>query len=230
MRASPLVLVTSTTEVIGGCSRVTVNEAYTSAVADAGLIPVVLPPVSAAVATQALSGVAGLVLTGGEDIDPRHYHEHPHSTTGTAHAARDACEIALVRAAHERRIPTLAICRGPHILNVALGGSLIQDIPSAHPRGTGRVHSVAIDADSRLSSIVGETSLRVSSSHHQAIDRVAPGVRVVGTSPDGIIEAIESGDPSWWMIGVQWHAEDLTATDEDWDRRLFAGFAERLHG
>jgi putative glutamine amidotransferase len=105
---------------------------------------------------------------------------------------------------------------------------LIQDIPSRHPRGRGRVHAVELDADSRLSSVLAETRIRASSSHHQAIGRVAAGLRVVGTSPDGIIEAIEAIDPGWWIVGVQWHAEELTHTDEDWDRRLFAAFADEV--
>jgi putative glutamine amidotransferase len=226
MPLAPLVLVTATTEVVDGCARVSVHEAYTAALVAAGLIPVILPPTSPAVATAALGGVAGLVLTGGEDIDPRHYHEDPHPATGAPHAVRDGYELALVRAAHERRVPTLALCRGAQIVNVALGGAVIQDIPRQHPRGTGRVHAVELDAASRLASVLGETRIRANSSHHQAIGRTAPGLRVVGTSPDGIVEAIEAVDPTWWMLGVQWHPEELTATLEHWDRRLFAAFAD----
>jgi gamma-glutamyl-gamma-aminobutyrate hydrolase PuuD len=109
MALAPCVLVTSTTEVVGGWSRVSVNEAYTDALVAVGLIPLILPPVSQGVATAALGDVAGLVLTGGEDIDPRHYHETPDPASGPPYVARDACEIALARAASERRVPTLAI-------------------------------------------------------------------------------------------------------------------------
>jgi putative glutamine amidotransferase len=230
MPSPPFVLVTSTTEVIDGCSRICLNEAYTEALVASGLIPLILPPVSPVAATAALSDVAGLVLTGGEDIDPRHYHEDPHPATGAPHAARDACEIALARAAHARRVPTLAICRGAQIVNVALGGSLIQNIPSAHPRGSERVHAVDLDTDSRLSSILAGTHIHANSSHHQAIGRAAASLRVVGMSPDGIVEAIEAIDPAWWMVGVQWRAEKLTATGEDWDRRLFSAFADEVRG
>ena len=231
MPTSPLVLVTSTTEVIDGTTRVSVNEAYTAALIANGLIPVVLPPSSAAVATAALGEVAGLVFTGGgaEDIDPRHYHEAPHCATVAPHSARDACDLALARAAYERRIPTLAICRGAQIVNVALGGALVQDIPPSHPRGRGRVHAVELVPDSRLASIIAENGIRVPSSHHQAIGRTGAGVRAVGMSPDGIVEAVEAVDSTWWMIGVQWHAEELTDTDEDWDRRLFRAFASAVN-
>jgi putative glutamine amidotransferase len=225
MPIAPLVLVSATTERVDGGSRVRVDEAYTNALVASGLVPVILPPVSPAIAAAALAGMAGLVLTGGEDIDPRHFHEAPHPATGAPHAARDRYELALARAAAERRVPTLAICRGAQIVNVALGGTLVQDIPPQHPKGRTRVHGVAVDADSRLASILGATCMRANSSHHQAIGRMAPGLRVVGTSPDGIVEAIEAVDPAWWMVGVQWHPEELTAADEDWDRRLFAAFA-----
>jgi putative glutamine amidotransferase len=152
------------------------------------------------------------------------------------HTARDAYEIALARVAHERRIPTLAICRGAHLMNVALGGSLLQDIPSQwlggeHPRSTHRaerVHGVELDPDSRLAKIFAECTITASSSHHQGIASVPPALRVIGKSPDGIIEALESSDSAWWMMAVQWHPEHLTETDEDWDRRLFAAFANEV--
>ena len=225
MPTAPLVLVTATTDAAAGSARVGVPAAYTDALVAVGLIPVVLPPVPAAVAAAALDCVAGLVLTGGEDIDPRHYHEPAHPATGAPHAARDACELALAREAHARRVPTLAICRGAQIVNVALGGALIQDVSPRHPRGVERVHAVELDASSRLASIVAAARVCANSTHHQAIGRAGQGLRVVGTSPDGVVEAIEAADPAWWMMGVQWHPEDLTETDEDWDRRLFAAFA-----
>jgi putative glutamine amidotransferase len=237
MPSAPLVLVTASTTVVDGRTRVHVDETYTNALVAAGLIPVVLPPVEPTVATTALRDVAALVLTGGEDIDPRWFDEAPHPAAGASHPARDACEIALVRAARERRIPTLAICRGAHLVNVALGGSLLQDIPSqrpgavAHPRSAhraDRVHGVALELGSRLAAIVADAAITASSSHHQAIARPAPSLRVVGTSPDGIVEAVEPTDPAWWMVGVQWHPEDLTETVEDWDRRLFAAFADAV--
>ena len=175
------------------------------------------------------------MLTGGEDVDPTRYGESRLAATGEPHQPRDEYELALARAAHEQRVPTLAICRGAQVVNVALGGTLIQDIPSQHPgdihhdpagKRAERVHRVDIDSTSRLADIVAETSITTNSSHHQSVDRVAPGLRVTARAKDGIVEAIESTDPAWWMIGVQWHPEELTATPEDWDRRLFAAFAD----
>ena len=237
MPFAPFVIVTSTTEIIRGVSRVRVNEAYTNALVAFELIPIVLPPIDAAKAAASLDSVAGLVLTGGEDMDPARYGESPISATGQPHQARDAYEIALARIAHELRVPTLAICRGAQVMNVALGGTLIQDIPSQHPSAIShdpagkraeRTHRVDIDSNSRLADIVAETSISTNSSHHQSVDRIAAGLRVTACAQDGIVEAIESTDPAWWMISVQWHPEELTTTPEDWDRRLFSAFATEV--
>lgn len=237
MTYAPFVIVTSTTEIIRGVSRVRVNEAYTIALAAVDLIPIVLPPMSAVGAAAALTDVAGLVLTGGEDIDPKFFGEAPHAATGAPHHARDAYELALARRAYELRVPTLAICRGIQVMNVALGGSLVQDIPTqcetdidheAKGKRAERVHDLRIERDSRLSEIVGARDIRVNSSHHQAIAHVAPELAMTARSPDGVIEAVEPRDPAWWMVGVQWHPEELTATPEDWDRRLFQAFADEV--
>jgi putative glutamine amidotransferase len=231
----PFVLVTSTTEIIRGVPRVRVNEAYTDALAASGLVPVVLPPIHPALAVTTLGQAAGLVLTGGEDMDPALFGEAAHPAAGTPHAARDAYELALARAAAERRLPTLAICRGIQLLNVALGGTLVQDIPTQRPghvahdpegKRDERVHRVTLDAHSTLAGVVGAATIKTNSSHHQAVDRVAPTLRVTGRSDDGIVEAVEPADGRWWMIGVQWHPEELTGTPEDWDRRIFDAFAE----
>jgi len=89
---------------------------------------------------------------------------------------------------------------------------------------------VNIRSDSRLARIVGATSISINSSHHQSVDKVGRGLHVIASSPDGITEALEPTDPAWWMIAVQWHPEELTATPEDWDRRLFAAFADAVRG
>jgi putative glutamine amidotransferase len=237
MTFAPFVIVTATTEIIRDLPRVRVNEAYTDALSTVGLVPMVLPPIDPTVAAASLVDVAGLVLTGGEDIDPAHFGQARHPATQDAHAARDRYELALAHAAWERRIPTLAICRGAQVLNVALGGTLVQDIPTQRagsadhaPEGkrAERVHPVEIERESHLARIVGTTSIATNSSHHQSVDRVGRGLRVVGSSPDGIVEALEPTDPAWWMVAVQWHPEELTATPEDWDRRLFAAFADAV--
>jgi putative glutamine amidotransferase len=233
----PLVILTATTESLRGRSRVRVNEAYTNALASVGLVPLILPPVATSMATAALDGVAGLVLTGGEDVGAEHFGQTSHPAMGTTHAGRDEYELALALSALERRLPTLAICRGAQVMNVALGGTLLQDIPSLRPeaanhdlsaRRTERVHGLSIEPGSGLANIVGDTSISVNSSHHQAVDRVAPGLRATAASPDGIVEALEPAVGGWWMIAVQWHPEELTATPEPWDRNLFSAFAEAV--
>ena len=232
---APFVIVTATTETIRGRSRVRVNEAYTDALVSVGLIPIILPPINPVTAAAAMTDIAGLVLTGGEDVDPRYFGEEPRPETGAPHHGRDAYEIALARTAHERRVPTLAICRGAQVMNVALGGSLVQDIATqkhgalnhdASDRRNDRVHEVEVDRRSRLAGIVGATQIFTNSSHHQSVDRVGEGLHAVAKSPDGIVEGVEATDRAWWMVAVQWHPEELTTTVEDWDRRLFAAFAD----
>jgi putative glutamine amidotransferase len=180
-----------------------------------------------------------LVLTGGEDVNPTRYGEAPHPALGRISDERDAAEIALVHAARELQLPTLAICRGAQILNVALGGTLVQDIPRQvgaeinHDPDTPRTspsHGVEIATDSRLARAVGVTHMRVNSVHHQAIRRLASTLRVVATAPDGVIEGVETPpDDPWWCVGVQWHPEDLFERSE-LDARLFSALAGAIAG
>lgn len=236
MPSPPLVALTATTATSDGIVRVRTNAAYVRALEAAGLVPLVLPPLNAAHADRALDAVSGLVLTGGEDVAPWRYGEPPHRALGTVNEARDAFELALIAAAHDRSLPTLAICRGIQVLNVALGGTLVQDIPSQcpaallHAPGDGRamrVHEIAVDSGSRLAEVLEADRLSVNSAHHQAIGRVADGLRVTARAADGIIEGAEWDVDAWWAVGVQWHPEELTETPEPWDRGLFASFAAR---
>ncbi len=228
MARAPFVLVTGTTEWDHGRSRILVDEAYTNALLAVGLVPLILPPVDPAIAVASLSGLAGLVFTSGEDIGAHCFGQQPHPASGTPHPLRDAYEIALAREAYKLRIPTLALCRGAQIVNVAFGGTIVQDIPAGHPRGRGRVHEVNIDGDSRLASVLGARTIVANSTHHQSIDQPGTGLEIVGRSPDGIVEVVEHRDRTWWMVAVQWHPETLTDTVEDWDRRLFTAFAEEI--
>ena len=230
------VAVTATTEIIRGALRVRVNAAYTAALAAAGLIPIVVPPLPALAAPAILDGVSGLLVTGGEDVAPARYGELPHPTV-EPHEERDEIEIALVTEARRRGLPTLAICRGIQVVNVALGGTLVQDIPSqytgaiAHDppesRDT-RVHEVRVDPQSRLAEALGTDRLLTNSFHHQALARVANELCVTARASDGIIEGAESANDDWWMLAVQWHPEELTQTAEPWDRNLFAAFANAV--
>jgi len=236
-RKSPIVAITATSERVKDSTRVRVNRAYTDAIVAAGLIPLVVPPLPPEMVPAILDAVAGLVLTGGEDVDPAYFDAVRHSATGTANDDRDQCELALAREAAARHLPTLAICRGVQVLNVALGGSLIQDIPTER-RGavnhdsktsrSSRVHTVDVAAGSRLGGIVGLREISTNSFHHQSVDRLAAGLCTVATSADGVVEGVECTDRAWWMVGVQWHPEELTATAEDWDRKLFAAFADAV--
>ena len=228
-----LVAVTGTPEIIRGALRVRVNASYTDALVQVGLVPLVVPPLGASAATDVLGGVAGLVITGGEDVAPKRYDEPPHPTV-QAHEGRDESEIALILEARRRRLPTLAICRGIQVVDVALGGSLVQDIPSQWPNAINhdpggdrdaRVHEVRVEPRSRLARALGAERLMTNSFHHQALARVASELCVTARSTDGVIEGAESADADWWMLAVQWHPEELTHTAEPWDRNLFAAFA-----
>jgi len=230
----PAVAVTATTESIRGVLRVRANASYTDSLHSARLRPFILPLLDPGDADAMLDGMDGLVLTGGEDIDPRHYGLRAHPALGDVHAGRDSFELALVRAAMARRLPTLAICRGIQIANVALGGTLVQDLPSEWPgalqhEGTWprdqRVHGVRVEARSRLAKSLGAEKLTVNSFHHQAVASLAPGLTAVAHAPDGVIEGVEWTGDDWWMLGVQWHPEELTGTTESWDRDLFLAFA-----
>ena len=196
-----------------------------------------------------LEGVSGLLLTGGQDIHPRHWDpSEPVHLRAEVDDKRDFLEIPLVRQAWELGLPILGICRGEQILNVALGGSLIQDVPDhfgcprdLHQHGSaqdpGELHPVQLEAGSTLSGLLGPGSVPVNSRHHQAVQRLAPGLRLAATEPrtrkDGevLVEGLESADPARWVIGVQWHPEDLAERPDaagEAARRLFRAFAERL--
>jgi putative glutamine amidotransferase len=234
MTSAPPVAVTATTEIIRDVPRTRANVSYTEAARAAGLRPFILPVLGPEDAEAMLDGMAGLILTGGEDVDPAHYGSAPHPALGDVHAGRDAFELALVRAARARRLPTLAICRGVQVANVALGGTLLQDLPSERPTGiahdgswarSARVHELRVAVGSRLAEAIGVTNATTNSMHHQAIARLADGLRAVAHAPDGVVEGVEWTGDDWWMAGVQWHPEELVATTEDWDRALFAAFA-----
>ena len=188
---------------------------------------------------QALAGIGGLMLTGGDDVAPSRYGERPHATVVEAEPGRDEFEIALIAAARARDLPIFAICRGVQVLNVACGGTLVQDIPSevagalthslAVPQHQSYdlAHEVWVDKDSLLARLMRERlvdeALEVNSRHHQAVKKVAAGFIVSATAPDGVIEAIE--DPkARFCLGVQWHPENFFRTGEF--RALFEGFLE----
>lgn len=223
----------------GHPTRIGLDDAYVRALQAAGLVPLIVPPsLSPEEARVLVAGVAGIVLSGGEDIDPARYGAARHPATQAPHHGRDATELALAAAAREARRPLLGICRGLQLLNVALGGTLVQDLPGerpgniAHARDDAagqRVHGLTVTAGSRLAAATVDLAITVNSLHHQAVDRLAPSLRATAHAPDGVIEAVESTD-DWWVLAAQWHPEELTDDAEPWDRALFAAFAKACEG
>lgn len=212
---------------------------YLKAFENARIVPVVVAPLADVSAAAALlDRVDAVLLTGGSDVNPSLYGELPNPMLGSVSDVRDRWEVALIRAARARAVPLLAICRGAQILNVALGGTLFQDLPSQHPSDinhdpdqprTSRSHSVELQAESRLGRAAGATRIEVNSVHHQSIRRPADELRIVATAPDGVIEGVETAaDSPWWCVGVQWHPEDLAESRESWDRNIFAAFVAAM--
>jgi len=232
----PIVAVSAAIRSERGVPYAHLRTTYLTALENARLVPVVAAPLNDPTAADALvERVDALVLTGGADLNPALYGEPAHPMLGAVSDIRDHWEIALVNAAKRHGTPLLAICRGVQVLNVALGGSLIQDLPSQRPGDinhdpdrprSSRTHPVETQSESRLARAIGLTSLEVNSVHHQSIERVADELRVVAVAPDGVIEGVESAaDSPWWCVGVQWHPEDLIGTTESWDRDIFSAFA-----
>ncbi len=214
--------------------RVRINEAYGRAIAQAGGVPLILSPgESAAHADLLVDAVDALLLSGGEDIDPSLYGEAAHPSVVAPNPVRDSAELALIAAARSARLPVLAICRGLQLINVAHGGTLVQDIetqlPGAIPhklrdQRRERVHEVKVEDDSLLAAALGTRRLAVNSVHHQAPRTIGAGWRVVARANDGLVEGLEWSGDGWWAVGVQWHPEELTDSQEPWERALFAAF------
>jgi len=198
--------------------------AYVQAVADAGGAPLLVPPAGDAVA-PALAVLDGLLLAGGADLDPAGYGAEPHPQTTGLRPGRDAAERALVDAALGAGLPVLGVCRGMQLLNVALGGTLVQHLPDVvgheghrGPPGEFAEHEVRLEAGSRVGRALGEV-VAVRSYHHQGVARVAGALRVAGRAPDGAVEALEH-DELPFVVGVLWHPE---AGD---DPRLFEALVQ----
>ena len=204
--------------------------AYTRMVKEAGGLPVILSPIPKVDVPGLLNRIDGLLMTGGGDIGPAQYGGISHAAVYGVDPERDEFEIALAVEAAARRMPMLAICRGMQVLNVAKGGTLIEDIatndPEALPhRVEGKeayqgIQEVTVADGSTTAAALGTTVLRVNSVHHQGIRDLAPSFRVTATTPDGVVEAYEAVDTSWPLLAVQWHPEWLPADAPS--HRLFA--------
>lgn len=231
---------TSATRPLGSFVRADLD--YVAGVEQAGGIPVVLPPLSGdprGAARAMVRGLDGLLLSGGTDMHPEAYGEEPHPALAQTIPERDAFELEIFSLALERGLPVFGICRGMQLMNVALGGTLYQDLPAqfgergvdhsqTDPKWVPR-HAVELARGSRMGEFSGAESMNVNSYHHQAVKRLADGLAVVGRSEDGVIEALESRDFSErWLIGVQWHAEAMRGSSEGGvsQRALFEAHVE----
>ncbi len=204
------------------------NSEYFDGVESIGAVPLLLPPVNHEETLEAaLDRMDGLILSGGPDTPPWRYGQAARAETHPVHPRRDLFDQRLIQAALKRRMPILGICHGCQLLNVYFGGTLIQHLPTAHHhQRTGRPrlrHIVNISHGTRLASILGTGPLEVNSSHHQAVDQTATGIRISAISDDGVIEAIEPLD-DLPVIGVQWHPEEML--DSPQQMKLFCWLAD----
>jgi len=210
----------------GERDRAFVYTTYVDSLRRAGAIPVLIPP-QPENAAEVVGDLDGLLLAGGDDCDPAAYGEPRHPTVEPMDPRRQDNDLSLARVARERGIPTLGICLGVQVMNVAAGGTLIQhiesDIDHASEPSDRHRHDVAIDGGTRLARILGERELEVNSSHHQAIKEIGDGLRVTAHAPDGIVEGLE--DPRHpFYLGVQWHPEDMSG--ETSASAIFGAFVE----
>jgi putative glutamine amidotransferase len=208
-----------------------INNAYLEALSQAGANPVLLPLGSGLPAN--LDWVDGVLLPGGIDIEPQRYGQETHPTS-EVDPEQDRLDFQLIAYAVRRQLPVLGICRGLQVLNVGLGGTLVQDLPSqrpseiGHPRQGERsflAHLIRIEKGSRLHAILGGDEFLVNSMHHQGIGELAPPLRATALSEDGLVEGVETtGDG--WVVGVQFHPEELVR-EHEFARRLFKAFVDQ---
>jgi putative glutamine amidotransferase len=209
----------------------TASRHYVESVARAGGVPVILPVIEPDDVPAALTAVDGVLVTGGGDIQPSRYNAQPVAETRKVDPLRDAFDLELLRVSIDSELPVLATCRGMQVLNVALGGSLVQHVPAVtgqnhdmYQRWYEGVHLVKVEPDSHLAEALGCTEVMVNSLHHQAVCDAAPGTRPVAWAEDDTIEAIElPGSPH--VVAVQWHPELLEDVPEQ--QGLFRQLVER---
>jgi microsomal dipeptidase-like Zn-dependent dipeptidase/gamma-glutamyl-gamma-aminobutyrate hydrolase PuuD len=212
-----------------------IADAYVNALIKAGATPVLIPLITDnAVLENIISHIDGLILSGGGDIHSSLFGEELHPAVTDYNLDRDTYDLALIHSATERQMPVLGICRGHQAINVAFGGTLIQDIPAqipdskiVHSQSEARetaTHSVRINPESKLHQIIKQPCLPVNSFHHQAVKTVAPGFNAVAFSEDGLVEAIESAEGKT-ILGIQWHPETMAAADNAVMLDIFRSFA-----
>jgi putative glutamine amidotransferase len=216
------------------------RRAYCAAVERAGGEPHLVSKLASGFSAGSIAQFDGILFPGGDDVDPSLYGGRPHGAVRFAHPERDALELEAVRNAKRCGLPTLAICRGMQVVNVALGGTLYEDIADQYERPNGlklrhqqmpdfsrkeTTHDVDLRAGSKLATILGAAAIRTNSLHHQAVRRIAYDLEPVAHARDGIVEALELRGDHPFFVAVQWHPEELVDNDEP-SRTLFSAFVE----
>jgi putative glutamine amidotransferase len=235
----PMTFVAITTSLVPasekGPERAQLNAAYLHALQAAGGVPIMVPPqIQPAQLNEILGAVRAVLLTGGGDIEPWRYGDtEVHPEVHGVSPQRDSLEVEVTLRALEQKLPMLAICRGMQVLNVALGGSLHQHLPDSHgervnhtqtQRGAGRdeaTHAIEVTTGSLLAGVIGAGRRMVNSMHHQGLKTVAPGLVVTAVAEDGGVEAVEGPSLGAFVLGVQWHPEELVRHSAE-ARALFA--------
>lgn len=232
----PLIGITTAVSQDYGIDFLRAYNANILAIEDAGGIPVLIPcTLQPETLRELYQTLDGILLPGGGDVDPAHYQAEAHPKTGMPDPARDQAEIQIAQWAIADQRPIFGICRGHQVFNIALGGTLIQDIPSQlennlkHDIAEGEprnqlLHGIKINPDSKLAVILGTTEIEVNSIHHQSVERVAPNLTATAYAPDGVVEASELADHPF-ALTVQWHPEDMV-NDTEAMRALFVAFVQ----
>src|SRR5579872_2276858 len=230
----PLIGITALTAQLKDIRAYGASASYVEAIRAHGGLPVLLPPGNADLAENYLDALSGLLIPGGTDVDPALYGEQPHQSILKLDPELDRFELRLIRLAFDRDLPILAICRGIQSLAVALGGTLIQDLPTERPglshevREHGRqflAHEVSIDGGCRLAAILGTNRVAVNTLHHQAVRVMPQGMTATGWADDETVEAAEA-PAKRFVIAVQWHPEELWNTTATQQGRLFQAFVD----
>ncbi|KHF38158.1 gamma-glutamyl-gamma-aminobutyrate hydrolase family protein [Halalkalibacter okhensis] len=220
--SKPIIGITSTVVTYHQIRSVNLHEKFVRSIINGGGAPIVIPIGREELAENWVSICDGIILSNGEDVAPLSYAANPDPKIKETNIKRDNVEIAIIREAIKQNKPILGICRGITMLNVALGGTVIQDIEKFIPNAINHsqraersepTHEVIIDESSRLFKMMNTKTIRVNSMHHQSIDQLAPKIKKVALAPDGVIEAIESVEGQPFLLGIQWHPEEMASED-----------------